>query len=1309
MKAFIHAFLGWEQTDPMLKRGVFGHVAAFMFAEEAQNRGSLHFHGVVVLKKPYTPDELEARMKSDEFKRAYFAFANSIVKTSLIKVSDLPLQRAAHTSATPASPSAVDETANAPDPWSDINVTCRPASVMPDASEAQFTKHVNELAMACQLHREGHSSSCHKFNNTECRFGFPRPLVEETHLDGNQLILRRTHHWLNNFNEYVLMGLRANHDIKLTLPGCDYTGLIWYWAGYMTKIQMPLQNVMGFFEYALKRVEQRDLDAVAASDNEHLLRRARQLITSFGNRLLTHHEVSGPQVLARAMPDCPESYESHTYVQLRLWSHIAELVRLDKENNSSANSTDTDDEPASPADENTLDAVDADADETALPSTCALVSVRNGKVSASKRVDAYENRPQCLDMLSLEEFTSLWDREPAGADPGIELRKRKNKCLQLKSANGDLIKGEWIRERSMSVIPELGGLRLPAQRLHPNEFGRMMLLRFCPWRTLSDLLKNGTTWSARFTYWQKQILPSSSDFVRRTVSNIDALQRDKAAQVENSKARAKRKLADHTEARRQLELSPDHAFMQEEFDEQRKADAESNQNEGDIALRQHRPPLSLDVVGTSRSADSVRNTMTIAKLLDVFERVVPSQRARSSSVTQSAEDVEMHDLHETKSTDSNSASIVRGTQVSEHQVSQWKAEIKQRRAIAIEKRHVPSTTESALPEDVLADDGDNDIPAVQPACVRTDDELRELIARIDADSQSVPHVNVTVTEQSLPSAALRTPAIIAQEFSLNERQRDVFAILVFYTIRELKVELHIPCADLGERNQLLMYMGGMGGVGKTRAIEAWQDFLREIGREHWLQTAAFMGKPAAKLDGRTLHSLLNLGTGKGKQTSAAKKLQLEAFWSQRRFLCIDEWSHIGTKLLKQLLAALCALRPGHGTELVGGLHFIAAGDFHQHDPVKDTPIYRSSDPVVMNLWHAFHTVRFLIEQMRMQDDQAYFEFVQRVQTGSTTQADVEYINTQAITGETDTCPLHRSPTDKWQRARFIVSLNLATVAFNNEVALLKARRRNERLLVSVCVDRCKTSGSQCDTDLQRELFALQPNKAKSLYSLLPLCIGLELTLRCNTSTENHLYNGVEGVVRQIVLDPREPEYDLSPALGPHMLTYLPLYVLMEFPDAVMDPPLSGMGGNRHLVPVFPVDQTFVHTRPATVRDFVNADKVGITRTQLPLSSARVLTSYAAQGMTLDAAIVDLTADAHSFGKRTTTRNAVICGRVRSKDSIALMKRVKLSDLQAPTPDGLDAELRRLARVERATMTWYRSNHVGDILTKDSTGASSRMS
>lgn len=103
---------------------------------------------------------------------------------------------------------------------------------------------------------------------------------------------------------------------------------------------------------------------------------------------------------------------------------------------------------------------------------------------------------------------------------------------------------------------------------------------------------------------------------------------------------------------------------------------------------------------------------------------------------------------------------------------------------------------------------------------------------------------------------------VVAEWSLNREQKRAFDIVAKHTLADRSA-------------QLLMYLGGPGGTGKSRVVSALKHFfgLRDQVRRFLL--AAYTGVAARNIGGATLHALLQLNEG-GQRYSVKRKRDLEA-------------------------------------------------------------------------------------------------------------------------------------------------------------------------------------------------------------------------------------------------------------------------------------------------------------------------------------------------------------------------------------------------------------------------------------------------
>ncbi|KAF8123346.1 hypothetical protein EV363DRAFT_1180216, partial [Boletus edulis] len=86
---------------------------------------------------------------------------------------------------------------------------------------------------------------------------------------------------------------------------------------------------------------------------------------------------------------------------------------------------------------------------------------------------------------------------------------------------------------------------------------------------------------------------------------------------------------------------------------------------------------------------------------------------------------------------------------------------------------------------------------------------------------------------------------IANEFTLNEDQRRSFMIVANQAMME-------------RGSPLRMYISGEAGTGKSRVIDALQQFFNHTRQGRRFRVCSFMGVAAENVSGSTLHSALNL-------------------------------------------------------------------------------------------------------------------------------------------------------------------------------------------------------------------------------------------------------------------------------------------------------------------------------------------------------------------------------------------------------------------------------------------------------------------
>jgi hypothetical protein len=83
---------------------------------------------------------------------------------------------------------------------------------------------------------------------------------------------------------------------------------------------------------------------------------------------------------------------------------------------------------------------------------------------------------------------------------------------------------------------------------------------------------------------------------------------------------------------------------------------------------------------------------------------------------------------------------------------------------------------------------------------------------------------------------------VVERWTLNREQRRAFEIVAQHTMGD-------------KPEQLLMYLGGPGGTGKSRVINALRDFFGSRNETRRFRLAAYTGVAARNIGGATLHAV----------------------------------------------------------------------------------------------------------------------------------------------------------------------------------------------------------------------------------------------------------------------------------------------------------------------------------------------------------------------------------------------------------------------------------------------------------------------
>jgi hypothetical protein len=208
-------------------------------------------------------------------------------------------------------------------------------------------------------------------------------------------------------------------------------------------------------------------------------------------------------------------------------------------------------------------------------------------------------------------------------------------------------------------------------------------------------------------------------------------------------------------------------------------------------------------------------------------------------------------------------------------------------------------------------------------------------------------------------------------------------------------------SGMRDSQQLIMFLTGAGGSGKTRVVNAVLAYtkgfckaLNYVFDKRVIVVTAMTGVAATLINGETLHSAAKF-YNKRVTTDHIDE------WKNTRLVIVDEISFATSADLSKLDEKLKLLKESvHGR--YGNLHMVFIGDFSQLEPVSGKPMYYETN---FPIWHDW--VNCFIElsgQHRFKEDPDFGDIMKRIRNGQGTNADIAVLNTRVIGADHPNAP-----------------------------------------------------------------------------------------------------------------------------------------------------------------------------------------------------------------------------------------------------------------------------------------------------------------
>ena len=451
------------------------------------------------------------------------------------------------------------------------------------------------------------------------------------------------------------------------------------------------------------------------------------------------------------------------------------------------------------------------------------------------------------------------------------------------------------------------------------------------------------------------------------------------------------------------------------------------------------------------------------------------------------------------------------------------------------------------------------------------------------------------------------------DFSLNKEQERAFRIIANHAISE-------------NPEQLRMYLGGMGGTGKTQVIKALSCFFTQRNEAHRFVIVAPTGTAAALLGGSTYHSTFGINDNSGISKIGKIKQKLAGV----EYVFFDEVSMLSARDMYRINLQLSrVLDVAHAP--FGGLNLVFSGDFAQLPPAVGgehvslysktigaiaTDMKSQEEAVGKALWHQVTTVVILRQNMRQKkqsaEDGKLRTCLENMRYKACTPDDIAFLRTRissSVPGRPSICH------ELFRDVSIITSTNLHKDEINRLGAIRFAQETGQSLTDFFSDDSPRAAQGDSEegkgvkrvaeltNEMKVGLWSQHPSSTdKHIAGKLSLCIGLPVMIRYNFATEICMTRGQEGFVQgwqsktgssgQLVLDT--------------------LFVKLKDPPSHVQ--LPGLPEN-----VVPVYATTTNVRVMLPND----EKYYVARTQVEVLVNFAMTDFASQGKTRPYNVSDL--------------------------------------------------------------------------------------
>ena len=332
-KNIIKHVFGVGQKHP----GIYGETEGYYGVVEQQGRLTLHLHCILWIKGSPSPQEIRDRImdKSDDFQKQMVEYLESVHKGEMFGGS-LDDVKAKVRVESLNNPHYLDPTQTMPEAPPPLNCAkrcgkCEPCNKMEGWWE-KFHKVTDDLLSRSNYHtcnmtvedKNGRTLKKGCLNSKgQCRARFPRDVVPETMVDPltGALRIKKGEAWMNTFTYILTYLLRSNSDVTSLLSGTAIKAIVAYVTDYITK---PGLTTYSIFE-TVKQVFSRNSEMLGGNVDRQ--QAARSLMTKMVNALTAKMELGSPMAALYLLGN-PDHYTGHKFKNLYWKSFVREARKV---------------------------------------------------------------------------------------------------------------------------------------------------------------------------------------------------------------------------------------------------------------------------------------------------------------------------------------------------------------------------------------------------------------------------------------------------------------------------------------------------------------------------------------------------------------------------------------------------------------------------------------------------------------------------------------------------------------------------------------------------------------------------------------------------------------------------------------------------------------------------------------------------------------------------------------------------------------------------------------------------------------------